>query len=297
MSGEYVDQPQHTQPAEGYAEQTDIVYDNSQQITVTSSELPTQIETIRSLLRPAGAELLGSALFVFMACGAGITTQSYRFTGNFNTVGNITLGVAFSFGLTLFVLCYSIGHISGGHLNFAVTLTLGILRRISILRVIFYFFAQFIGGLIGIGFLKLITPQLWWQSCFAANQINQELTYGHAFLTEFILTYFLVFVVMAACDSNKSNQVLVPFAIGICVFCCHMLALPVDGCSLNPTRSFASAAAASGVSGCEAVWSGHWVYWLAPLLGGPLAGLMYDYCFHEGGGKVERLIDQYIKRF
>ena len=169
--------------------------------------------------------------------------------------------------------------------------------RISILRVIFYFIAQFMGGLIGIGFLKLITPIDWWVSCFAANTINAELTVGHAFVVEFILTFFLVFVVMAACDSHKSNQTLVPFAIGMAVFCSHMLALPVDGCSINPTRSFASAAAASGVSGCGAVWSGHWVYWIAPLLGGPLAGFVYDYLFHEGGQRVERLIDQYIKRF
>src|ERR1700722_15160223 len=79
-----------------------------------------------------------------------------------------------------------------------------------------------------------------WSSCFATNFIHPDLTVGHALVAEFILTFFLMFVVMAACDSNKSNQTLVPFAIGMAVFCAHMLGLQVTGCSINPTRSFAS---------------------------------------------------------
>ncbi len=125
-----------------------------------------------------------------------------------------------------------------------------------------YFLAQFIGGLIGIGFLKLITPTVWWTSCFAANFVHPDLTVGHAFVAEFILTFFLMFVIMAACDSNKSNQTLVPFAIGMTVFCCHMIGLPITGCSINPTRTFASAAAASGLSYCDA-WTNHWVFWVS----------------------------------
>jgi glycerol uptake facilitator-like aquaporin len=79
------------------------------------------------------------------------------------------------------------------------------------------------------------------------------------------------------------------------VFVAHMIALPITGCSINPTRSFASAAAASSVSSCTP-WKNHWVFWFAPLLGGALAGFVYDYSFHAGGGKVDRLIDQYILR-
>lgn len=108
-----------------------------------------------------------------------------------------------------------------------------------------------------------------------------ELTTGHAFVAEFILTFMLMFVVMAACDSNKSNQTLVPFAIGIAVFIAHMLALPITGCSINPTRSFASAAAANGVPGCHA-FQDQWVFWLAPIMGAAVAGLLYEYVFYEG---------------
>jgi glycerol uptake facilitator-like aquaporin len=69
------------------------------------------------------------------------------------------------------------------------------------------------------------------------------------------------------------------------VFVAHMLGLPITGCSINPTRTFASAAAASGVTGCEYAWTNHWVFWFAPLMGAPLAGFLYEYCFNEGGGK------------
>jgi glycerol uptake facilitator-like aquaporin len=91
------------------------------------------------------------------------------------------------------------------------------------------------GGLVGIGFLKIITPKIWYGNCFAANAIQDGLTVGHAFFAEYVLTFFLMLVVMAACDSNKSNQTLVPLAIGMAVFVAHMLLLPVTGCSINPT--------------------------------------------------------------
>ena len=213
-------------------------------------------ETIRGLLRPAAAELIGSALFLFLACGSAMTTTGYQ------VKGVSIIGIAMSFGFTIFVMCYTIGHISGGHLNFAVTFTFCLLRKISILKCGLYFLAQFLGGLVGIGFLKLVTPTEWWKSCFAANVVQSELTVGHAFVAEFILTFMLMWVVMAACDSSKSNQTLVPLAIGMAVFIAHMIAIPITGCSINPTRTFASAAAASGVTGCHP-WADQWVFWVS----------------------------------
>ena len=251
-------------------------------------------ETIRGLLRPAAAELIGSALFVFIACGSAMTTVG------FTNLGVKAIGIAMTFGFTIFVLAYTIGHISGGHLNFAVTFTFCLLRKISILKAGLYFLAQFFGGLIGIGFLKLVTPASWWVSCFAANVVQPELTVGHAFVAEFILTFMLMWTVMAACDSSKSNQTLVPLAIGMAVFIAHMIALPITGCSINPTRTFASAAAASGTDACPNAWANHWVFWFAPILGASTAGIVYEYCFHEGGYKVRCLAQatatQYIHR-
>lgn len=175
---------------------------------------------------------------------------------------------------------------------------------------------------------------------------------GAAFVAEFILTFMLMWVVMAACDSTKSNQTLVPFAIGMAVFIAHMLALPITGCSINPTRTFASSAAASGLSQCPSAWDNQWLFWVssvdtiilltcdhylpyshlvfhhyfitltnrtqslkipimslcsydylipffpqfAPILGSSTAAIVYEYCFHDGGHKVDALIDQYLLR-
>jgi len=262
--------------------QTEEVVDGPSKFTVH--------ETFRGLLRPAAAEFIGCALFVFVACGAGMTTVNYQ------SAGNVTIGIALTFGFSIFVLCFMIGHISGGHLNFAVTFTFLILRKISILKCMLYFLAQFFGGLIGIGFLKLITPLPWWKSCFANNFVHSGLTSGHAFVVEFILTFFLMFVVMAACDSNKSNQTIVPLAIGMAVFVAHMIGIPITGCSINPTRSFASSAAANGVDGCPNAFADHWVFWFGPLLGAALGGILYEYVYHDGGYKVDMLVDQYVLR-
>jgi MIP family channel proteins len=265
-----------------------VINEPVQEMQRSDIEGSANVETIRSLLRPASAELIGSALFIFIACGANISTP-------FVFVGSKTIGTALTFGMTIFVLAYAIGHISGGHLNFAVTFTFCLMRRISITRCLFYFVAQWIGGLIGIGFLMAVTPAAWQSNCYANNQVHGGLTSGHAFVVEFVLTFYLMFVVMASSDSRKSNQTLIPFAIGMTVFICHMLALPVTGCSINPTRSFATAAAANSVASCKA-FENHWVFWLAPLLGASLAGFIYEYCFHDGGFRVDRLIDRYIAR-
>jgi len=262
-SGEQYEENEETEMAQAKEDPKDRV----------RSEPVEEDDNWTDLIHPFIAELIGSAIFIFVACGAGMNTLQYT------VIGAKVTGIALAFGFTIFVLCFSIGHISGAHLNFAVTFTLCLLRRISIKRCAAYFLAQFLGGMIGVGFLKLITPKSLWASCFAANNVTAGLNVGCAFLAEMILTFFLVFVVMAACDTNKSNQTLVPFAIGMAVFCCHMIGLQLDGCSINPTRSFASSVAASGIVGCEYAWANHWVYW---------------YCFHEGGGKVDRLIDQYI---
>lgn len=244
-------------------------------------------ETIYSLIRPAFAECLGSAVFIFVACGSAMTTVKYQ------TPGSVAIGIALTFGFTIFVLCFTIGHISGGHLNCVVSFSFALLGKITPLRALLYFLAQFIGGLVGAGFLKAVTPQLWWNSCFASNFVAENATVAHAFWIEFFLTGILMLVICAATDSNKSNQTLVPLAIGVTITCCHMVGIPLTGTSLNPTRSFASAAVASGIVGCEHVWANHVVFWFAPLLGGISSSFLYEYVFHDGGRKFDNLVNQY----
>ena len=117
---------------------------------------------------------------------------------------------------------------------------------------------------------------------------------------EVVLTAFLLFVVNAAADNSKSNQTFVPVAIGFAITACHLVGLPITGCSINPTRSFASAAAASGVPGCN-VWQDHWIFWLGPLAGGVGASVMYEYIFLDDAkalkGMRENLVSMYKKIF
>jgi MIP family channel proteins len=209
-------------------------------------------------------------------------------TVGFKTTGTLQLGIALTFGWTIIVIAWSIGHISGGHLNFAVTFSFVLVRKISVLRGIMYFFGQFFGGLVGIGVLKAVTPQRYLQSCFAANMLQVDIHPGQALLIEAILTGFLLFVVNAAADSGKTNQTIVPVAIGFAITACHLVGLPITGCSINPTRSFASAAAASGIPGCP-VWENHWVFWAGPLIGGAAASLMYEYVFLDDASKLKGL--------
>lgn len=242
-------------------------------------------DSIRSLLRPTFAEFLGSAIFVYVACGCAVNASI-----TFRTPDTQVVAIALSFGLTVFVLAFTFGHISGCHINPVVSFSFALLRKISPLRAIMYMLAQFLGMLVGAAFLRATTPDDKYSSgCFAANFVHEGLTAGEAFLSEIILTFFLMMVVCAATDSNKSNQLLVPLAIGLCITVCHLMAVPITGTSLNPTRSFASAAVASNVPGCEYVWDSHWVFWFGPFFGGIFGAILYEFCFHDGGSKFQNL--------
>jgi len=246
-------------------------------------------ETIRSLLRPAFAEFLASGIFVFVGCGCGVNAAS-----SFKTPGPAVIAIALAFGVTIFVLAFMIGHISGGHINPVVSISFVLLGKITPMRGIMYFLAQFSGMILGVAFLRGCTPSTNFATgCFAANFVHPGMNSGEAFLSEIILTFFLMMTICAATDQNKSNQTLVPLAIGLCITCCHLMSLPITGTSLNPTRSFASAVIASNVVGCSYVWNSHWVFWFGPFLGGILGSVLYDYVFHDGGHKIEELIGIY----
>lgn len=251
-----------------------------------SQPAPTS-ETYGFVLKRGFAEFIASILFIFCSCGAAVATQ------RFQTAGAIVIEIALAFGLCLTALCFAVGHISGGHLNSVVSLCFALTGKITWKRFIFYFFAHFLGGMVGAALLRFVSPSAWNGGCLAANRV-QVVGVGQAFLMELILTFFLMLVINAAADANKSNQVLVPLAIGLCVTVCHFLAIPLTGCSLNPTRSFASAAAASGLPGCDDVWNNHWIFWIACPLGGVLATFMYENAFldqHEAGGMLKQVGD------
>ena len=176
-------------------------------------------------------------------------------------------------------------------MNCAVTFAFVVSGRITPLRGACYFLGQLFGGMLGAFALKFLMPQAFFPSCFAANMLAPEVTPGMSFFLEMVLTFFLLFVVSAATDSQKAIKDLTPLAIGLCIYCCHMGGIPVTGTSINPTRSFASAIVASGVPGCEGVWTNHWIFWAAPLFGGAIATYVYQFAFASSWG--ESLVSQY----
>jgi MIP family channel proteins len=252
-------------------------------------------DTIKSVMRPAFAEFIASALFVFIACGCATTTA------NFTSPGPTVIAIALSFGLTIFILAFSFGHISGGHFNPVISVTFVLLKKISILRGIMFFIAQFFGMLIGILFLRGSTPHFWLDpetgvqvpNCYAINRVSAQSSPGAAFLLEFICSMIFLMVVCAATDNNHSNQIMIPLAIGMAVTVMHLIAVPIDGCSINPTRSFASAAVSNDLEGCGNGFANHWVFWVGPFLGGIAGGFLYTIVFHDGGLKGANLVSVY----
>jgi len=252
-------------------------------------------DTFRNILPAAIAEFVGCIFFILIAVGSAMSTQT-----KFTLPGTVTIGIAFSFGFTIFAIAFAIGHISGGHLNSALTLAFVVRGKISWRRGLLYFIAQVTGSIVGGLLLVGLMPHTFQVNCFASNVKGEGVSVGQALGWEILLTFFLLFVVGAAVDSFKSNQIMVPLAIGMAITVCHFVAIPLTGTSLNPTRSLASAIAASASPDfpCTAVWEDHWIFWIGPSIGAMLGLSVYDLLsFYSLGAhaKGENLTQMYRK--
>lgn len=217
------------------------------------------------------AELIGMIFFVTIGCG----TACAHGAGN----GGTRLLVGFAFGMAIMVLAYSIGHHSGGHLNCAVTFSLVLGGQVPWYQGVANLIAQLIGSLLGACLLWGMFP------CgsdvttnLGSNIANDNYHPGRVLIAEMFGTFLLCFTVwetavtpQASCGKNAC------VAIGFAVFLAHIVLLPIDGCSINPTRSFGPAVI-SKVRGCANYTEGGlqdlWIMWLGPLLGAALASLV-----------------------
>jgi MIP family channel proteins len=180
-----------------------------------------------------------------------------------------------AFGFSIFVLVYAAASFSGGHLNPAVTAAMFFTGKVSLLRAVAYIIAQLCGAMLGSALVLGIDPTGFTAALGAFNQRNTWVNIPEAFGTELILTALLVFIVFTATDDTRAEDmvhlpVLGPFAIGMVVFLAHVVAVPIDGCSINPARSF-------GTAVTSGFWKDHWIFWVGPLVGGVVAGLLYEY--------------------
>ncbi|XP_045192748.2 aquaporin AQPAe.a-like [Mercenaria mercenaria] len=225
--------------------------------------MQTSIEDVRSLQfwRALFAEFLGTFILVIVSLGS--TVQGW------NADALDVVQIALTFGLAVATSVWIIGHISGGHINPAVTIGMLVTRRISLIRAIMYIICQCVGSIAAAGLLKALTPAAQ-RGGLGTTTLNVGVTPAMGFGIELCITMFLVLTVFATCDSKRTDHAgSFPLSIGLSVTMGHLWAVEFCGSSMNPARSLGPAVAME-------IWDDHWVYWIGPLTGGLIAGLLYD---------------------
>ena len=221
------------------------------------------------LSRRAAAEFIGTFWLVFGGCGSAVLSAAYPALG----IG--FLGVALAFGLTVLTMAFAIGHISGCHLNPAVSVGLLVGKRFSIKDLPAYVVAQVLGGIAGAGVLYVIaTGKPGFElGGFAANGFAENSPGGYSLeaclVAEVVLTFMFLMIILGATD-RRTPQGFAPIAIGLGLTLIHLVGIPVTNTSVNPARSTGPALFVGG-------WAIQqlWLFWLAPIAGGALAGIVY----------------------
>ncbi|WP_439331599.1 aquaporin Z [Pelagibacterium lacus] len=222
------------------------------------------------------AEGIGTFWLTFAGCGAAVLAAG------FPDVGIGLLGVALAFGLTVVTMAYAIGHVSGCHLNPAVTIGLYAGGRFPANQIVPYVIAQVVGGVVAAGLLYVIAsggPDFSTAGGFAANGYDAHSPGGYslvsAFAMELVMTAVFLFVIMGA-THGKAPAGFAPLAIGLALTLIHLVSIPVTNTSVNPARSTGPALFVGG-------WalSQLWLFWLAPILGGIIGAVAYRWVSSE----------------
>ena len=227
------------------------------------------------------AEAIGTFWLTFGGCGSAVIAAGVP------QVGIGMLGVALAFGLTVLTMAYSVGHISGCHLNPAVTVGLTCGGRFPSNLVLPYVIAQVVGAIVGAAVLYAIasgSPDFSLAGGFAANGYGDhspgKYGLGACLLTEVVLTMMFLFVIMGS-THGKAPAGFAPIAIGLALTLIHLISIRVTNTSVNPARSTGPALFVGG-------WalSQLWLFWVAPLFGGAAGGLIYRWLSGEPKGEV-----------
>jgi aquaporin Z len=219
------------------------------------------------------AELIGTAVLVLIGCG------SVAIAGHY--VGNV--GIAFAFGLTVLVMVYAVGNISGCHINPAITVAMLVAGKIKGKDAIWYIVSQCIGAIIGAGILLAIAKGLPGYST-AVNGLGQNgfgvhspagYSFGACFVAELVLTALFLFVIFGSL-SEKAPKGFAGISIGFTLVLIHLVAIPITGTSVNPARSLGPAVFVGGDALPQL-----WLFWVAPIVGGILAAIIWKYAFAQ----------------
>jgi aquaporin Z len=237
----------------------------------------------------ATAEFFGTFWLVFGGCGSAVLAAA------FPAVGIGFAGVALAFGLTVLTMAFAIGHISGCHLNPAVSVGLVAGKRFPASDLLPYVIAQVLGAIAAAGVLFIVasgSASFDVHAGFASNGYGVHSPGGYSllacFVAEVVLTAFFLIVIMGATD-ERAPKGFAPIAIGLCLTLIHLVGIPVTNLSVNPARSTGPAIFAGG-------WALQqlWMFWVAPPIGGAIGGIVYDALFGMKG-KVSAAIEKDLR--
>lgn len=244
-----------------------------------------------SLTKRCMAELLGTFWLVFGGCGSAVLAAHFPVENEYNALGIGLVGVSLAFGLTVMTMAYAIGHISGCHLNPAVSFGLWSGKRFPGSELLPYIASQVAGAIVGGGLVLLIASgrtgfELTGTNPLATNGYGVHSPGGYGLISclliEVVLTFVFLMVILGATD-RRAPAALAPAAIGMCLTLIHLISIPVTNTSVNPARS-------TGV----AIWAGAelfsqvWLFWLAPIVGAILAGFCYNMLFEVSVEEVRQ---------
>ena len=222
-----------------------------------------------------GAEFIGTFWLVVGGCGSAVLAAAFPELG----IGFV--GVALAFGLTVLTMAYAIGHISGCHLNPAVSIGLWAGKRFKGSELLGYIIAQVLGGIVAAFVLYIIASGKTGFSLgeFAANGYGEHSPGGYtitaAFVCELVLTFVFLMVILGSTD-KRAPQGFAPISIGLALTLIHLISIPVTKTSVNPARSTSQAIFVGG-------WALYqlWLFWVAPILGAIIAGFTYRGLFEK----------------
>jgi aquaporin-4 len=223
-------------------------------------------------LRAWLAEAIGTYALVFFGPLSIILSVAYF--GSVLTIPSLVV-IALAHGAAIGLMVYTFGHVSGCHINPAVTISMLVTRRINIKDGIGYIISQLIGAVVAAATLKVILPDLGDKVHFGTQGGPSAILHNSVasgFAVEAILTFFLVTVIFMTAVHKKAPAGMYGLAIGGMIFLIHLVGVPLTGSSVNPARTFGPAL----ISG---FWDYHWMYWAAPITGAIIAGLIMNYIF------------------
>jgi aquaporin Z len=228
------------------------------------------------LSKRLGAEFLGTLWLVLGGCGAAVLAAK------FPQVGIGLVGVALAFGLTVLTMAFAIGHISGCHLNPAVTLGLVVGGRFKASELLPYWVAQVLGAIAGAGILYVIASGasgFALSGGLASNGYAEHSPGGYSllscFVSEVVMTFMFLVIILGATDA-RAPKGFAPIAIGLGLTLIHLISIPVTNTSVNPARSTGPALFVGGWAVSQL-----WLFWVAPLIGAALAGIAYRWLAAE----------------